>query len=153
MLRQRFNEALKEAVRARDKRAMSTIRLILAALKDRDIAERSRGNTDGIDEQQIYAMLSTMVKQRREAREAYEQGGRLELAEQEAEEIAIIESFLPKQLDDSEMEEAINRAIADVGATGIRDMGQTMAELKRRHSGQMDFSRASEKVKRRLAGA
>src|SRR5688572_12971678 len=114
MLRPRLNEALKDAMRSKNQRAVSTVRLILAALKDRDIAARTRGVTDGIDEDEIMAMLQTMIKQRREAIELYEQGGRLELAEQEREEIAIIEGFLPKQMSEEEIRGAIETVIKDI---------------------------------------
>ena len=107
MFRTRLNEALKEAMRAKNPRAVSTLRLILAATKDRDIAARGRGITDGIDEEEILSMLQTMIKQRREAIALYEQGGRLELAEQEREEIGIIETFLPKQFDDAEVRNVV----------------------------------------------
>lgn len=151
MLRTRLNEALKEAMRAKNQRAVSTLRLILAALKDRDIASRSRGATDGIDEDEILAMLQTMIKQRREAISLYEQGGRLELAEQEAEEIAVIESFMPKQLDDQEIRGAVQAIIDEIGACGLKDMGRTMAALRARYAGQMDFGKASGMVKEQLA--
>lgn len=143
MLRQRLNEALKEAMKSKHQRAVSTVRLILAALKDRDIAARTRGVTDGIDEGEILAMLQTMIKQRQEAIKLYEQGGRLELAEQEAEEITIIESFMPKQLSEDEIKGAVRSIIAELGATSVKDMGRTMAELRARYSGQMDFAKAS----------
>jgi uncharacterized protein len=150
MFRTRLNEALKEAMRAKNQRALSTVRLILAALKDRDIAARGRGVTDGIQEDEILSMLQTMIKQRRDAIALYEQGGRLELAEQEREEIAIIEGFLPKQLNEGEVREAVNAVIADIGASGIKDMGRTMAELRSRYAGRMDFGKASALVKEAL---
>lgn len=150
MLRARLNEALKEAMRAKNQRAVSTVRLILAALKDRDIAARSRGVTDGIDEGEILGMLQTMVKQRHESIGLYEQGGRCELAEQEREEIGIIEGFLPRQLSESETEDAVAAVVEELGATSVKDMGRTMTELRARYAGQMDFTRASGIVKRRL---
>jgi len=150
MFRTRLNEALKEAMRAKNQRALSTVRLILAALKDRDIAARGRGVTDGIQEDEILSMLQTMIKQRRDAIALYEQGGRLELAEQEREEIAIIEEFLPKQLDEGEVREAVNTVIADIGTSGIKDMGRIMAELRSRYAGRMDFGKASALVKEAL---
>ena len=153
MFRTRLNEALKEAMRAKNPRAVSTLRLILAALKDRDIAARGRGVTDGINEEEILSMLQTMIKQRREAIALYEQGGRLELAEQEREEIGIIETFLPKQFDDAEVRNVVAAVIADIGATGIKDMGRTMAELRSRYAGQMDFGKASGYVKEKLVQA
>ncbi|WP_207481342.1 GatB/YqeY domain-containing protein [Arenibaculum pallidiluteum] len=143
MLRTRLNEALKEAMRAKNQRAISTVRLILAALKDRDIAARTRGVTDGIGEDEILQMLQTMIKQRREAIALYEQGGRLELAEQEREEIVVIEGFMPRQLSEAEARAAIAAAIQETGAAGIKDMGKVMAELRARYAGQMDFGKAS----------
>ncbi|QQP87297.1 GatB/YqeY domain-containing protein [Skermanella sp. TT6] len=150
MFRSRLNEALKEAMRSKNQRAVSTLRLILAALKDRDIAARGRGVTDGIDEDEILSMLQTMIKQRREAIALYEQGGRLELAEQEREEIGVIETFLPKQFSEDEIRGAVDTVIKDIGATGIKDMGRTMAELRTRYAGQMDFGKASGFVKASL---
>ena len=152
MLRTRLNEALKEAMRAKEQRAIATLRLILAALKDRDIAARSRGVTDGIDDNELLSMLQTMVKQRRESIQLYEQGGRLELAQQEQEEIAIIEGFMPKQLDEAETEAAISALIAETGAAGIKDMGRVMAELRNRYAGRMDFARASNLLRAKLVG-
>ncbi len=151
MLRTRLNEALKEAMRAKNQRAVSTVRLILAALKDRDIAARGRGVTDGVDESEILGMLQTMIRQRQESIALYEQGGRCELAEQEREEIVVIESFLPKQLDDAETQAAVAQVIDELGATCVKDMGRTMAELRSRYAGQMDFAKASGLVKQRLA--
>ena len=153
MLRTRLNEALKEAMRAKNQRAVSTVRLILAALKDRDIAARPRGVTDGIGDDEIMAMLQTMIKQRREAIALYEQGGRLELAEQEREEIGIIETFLPKQFNDAEVRKVVADVIAEIGAASIKDMGRTMAELRSRYAGQMDFGKASGYVKEVLVQA
>lgn len=151
MLRPRLSEALKVAMKAREQRATSTIRLIMAALKDRDIAARSRGVTEGIDDTEILGMLQTMIKQRQEAIVLYEQGGRLELAEQEAEEIVIIERFMPKQFSELEIREAVGAVIAEIGATCVKDMGRTMAELRSRYAGQMDFSKASALVREILA--
>ena len=150
MLRQRLNEALKEAMRARRQRAVSTLRLILAALKDRDIAARAKGNTDGLDDDEIMSMLQTMIRQRRESITLYEQGGRLELAEAEAEEITVIQSFLPKQMDEAETRQAVADLIKEIGAGGLKDMGRTMAELRTRYAGRMDFAKASAIVKTSL---
>lgn len=152
MLRTRLNEALKEAMRAKNQRAIATLRLILAALKDRDIAARGRGVTDGIDDTEVLSMLQTMVKQRRESIQMYEQGGRLELAQQEQEEITVIEGFMPKQLDETETRAAIAALVEEMGATGIKDMGRVMAELRTRYAGQMDFAKASGYVRERLVG-
>ena len=150
MLRQQLNDKLKSAMLAKDARVVSTIRLILAALKDRDIAARSRNVMDGIGEDEILSMLQSMIKQRRESISLYEQGGRLELAQQEQDEIAIIETFLPKQMDEAEAIEAVRAVIAEIGAAGIKDMGKVMAVLKERFAGRMDFSKASALTKKEL---
>lgn len=150
MLRERLDTDLKNAMKAREKRALSTIRLILTAIKDRDIAARSKGNADGISDQDIYQVLQTMVRQRRDAIELYEQGDRLELAEQEAEEIKIIEGFQPQQLNDGEIGDAIGAVIEEIGAGGIKDMGRAMGLLRERYPGQMDFGKASAVVKKQL---
>jgi uncharacterized protein YqeY len=150
MLRQQFNEALKAAMLAKDSRTVSTVRLIVAALKDRDIAARSRGVTDGISDDEILQMLSQMVKQRRESITLYEQGARLDLAQQETEEIAIISRFMPKQMSDAEMTAAVKKVLAEIDAKGLKDMGRTMAVLKERFAGSMDFTKASGIVKAQL---
>jgi hypothetical protein len=150
MLRQAFTDRLKDAMRARDVRTVSTVRLILAALKERDVAARGEGNTAGLADPDIARMLEGMIKQRRESIVLYEQGNRPDLAQQENEEIAIIESFLPTQMADDEITAAAHSAIAKTGATGIRDMGKVMAALRQRHAGSMDFSRAGAIVKRLL---
>ena len=150
MLRTRLSEALKDAMRAKDERATSTLRLILAALKDRDIAARSKGNLDGVPDDEILVMLHSMIKQRHDSIEMYEKGGRSELARKEAEEITIIEGFLPKQMSEDETIAAIAEIIADVGAETLKDMGKVMAGLKEKHAGSMDFSMASAMVKERL---
>lgn len=151
-LRTQFNDSLKDAMRAKDTRAVSTIRMILAGLKDRDIAARPRGVTDGIDEAEILSMLQALVKQRNESAALYEQGGRPELAQQEREEITVIERFLPKQMTDEESAAAIDAIVTELGASSIKDMGKVMAELKARHAGQMDFAKAGGLVKARLSG-
>ena len=151
MLRTDLSAALKEAMKARRDIEVSTVRLILAALKDRDIAARGKGNLEGIAEDEIRQMLQNMIRQRRESIELYEKGGRCELAEQEREEIRIIEAFLPKQLGEAEIEAAAKALIAEIGAAGIKDMGRTMAQLKARFSGQMDTAKASLIVKRLLS--
>ncbi len=150
MLRERLREELKLATLARDQHKLSTLRLILAALKDRDIAARGNGHTDGVSDDEILQLLTKMVKQRRDSIRLYEQGGRIDLAGREAEEIAIIETFLPRQLDDDEIAAAIAEVIADVGAKGLKDMGPTMAALKQRYAGRMDFAKAGRLVKQRL---
>ena len=150
MLRPQLNDALKSAMLSKDSRVVSTVRLILAALKDRDIAARSRGVMDGISDDEILSMLQSMIKQRRESISLYEQGGRLELAQQEQDEIAIIERFLPRQLNEEEMNAAVSAVIAELGAGGIKDMGRVMAALKERHAGTMDFTKASATTKKLL---
>ncbi len=150
MLRERLNAELKTAMKEKNERKRATLRLILAALKDRDIAARSKGVTDGIDETEIMSMLQTMVKQRQESIEHYEHGGRLELAEQEREEIEIIRQFMPEQLDEAGVEKAVSAVIEELGASSIKDMGPTMAVLRERYAGQMDFAKASAIVKAQL---
>lgn len=150
MLRTDLNEALKTAMKTRDLRAVSTLRLILAGLKDRDIAARPKGIADGIGEEEIVEMLHKMVRQRRESIELYEKGGRLELAQQEQEEIGVIERFLPKQMSEAEMGEAVTAAIAETGAASIKDMGKIMGLLKQRFAGRMDFGKAGPLVKQKL---
>jgi uncharacterized protein YqeY len=152
MFREQLPEALKAALKDKDVRAVSTLRLIMAALKDRDIAARSKGNMDGIPEDEILQMLQTMVKQRRESISMYEKGGRLELAEQEGEEIAIIQRFLPEQLDEAATKAAVDKTIADIGAGGLKDMGAVMGALRENYASQMDFGKASAIVKARLSG-
>jgi len=149
MLRQQLNDMLKDAMRAKEERKVSTIRLINAALKDRDIQARSKGNTDGIADEEILGLMQSMVKQRRDSIEAYSKGGRPDLAQQEAEEISCIESFLPKQLSE-EQDAAVAEAVAKSGAESIKDMGKVMAYLKDTYAGRMDFSKAAGKVKAQL---
>ncbi len=150
MLRQRLTDALKDAQKRRAQAEVSTLRLILAALKDRDIAARTKGDANPIDDDGLLRLLQTMVKQRNEAIGLYEQGGRLELAERERDEIAVIETYLPRQLDAAEIEAAVRQVIEDTGASGLKNMGATMAELRRRHAGSMNFAKASDMVKREL---
>lgn len=147
MLRDKLSADLKDAMRAKDARRVSTLRLILAALKDRDIASRTRPDGGSISDDEILQMLQAMVRQRKESTAAYEQGGRMDLAQQEQEEIAIIEGYLPRQMSEDEMRVAAQKVIADIGAKGIKDMGKAMAELKTRHAGQMDFAKAAAIVK------
>jgi uncharacterized protein len=151
MLRQAFTDRLNRALKARDGRTLSTTRLILAGLKDRDIAARGQGNAEGISETEIQRMLQAMIKQRRESIGLYEQGNRQDLAQQEREEIVVIESFLPRQLDKSEIESAVVSVIAETGAAGIKDMGRVMAALRERYAGVIDFGQAGVIVKRLLS--
>ena len=145
-MRDQFNEALRQAMKAQDKRRVSTLRLILAAIKDRDIASRGQ-DKEGVNDSDILEILARMIKQRRESVTTYEEAGRLELAEQEQEEIDIIASFLPKQLDDPAIEAAVKEVLEEIGASGLKDMGRAMGALKERYAGQMDFSKASAIVK------
>ncbi len=138
-------------MKAKDSCKVSTLRLILAAVKDRDVAARTAGQADGIDDDQILELLAKMIRQRRESIRLYEEGGRIDLAEREAEEIKVIESFMPRQLDDDEIAQAVAEAIKEVEATGLKDMGRTMAALKERYAGRMDFAKASALVKKALA--
>lgn len=149
-LRERIQAATKEAMKARDGQRLSTLRLIGAAIKDREIAKRGEDAAGALTEDDLVALLSRMVKQRQESARAYEEGGRLELAEREQAEIGVIQEFLPRQLSDAETAAAIDGAIAALGATGIRDMGRVMAELRDRHAGQMDFGAVGPMVKARL---
>lgn len=150
-LRDSIKQGLVEATKSQDKRRMATLRLIQAALKDRDIAGRTEGRDAGVSDAEILDVLSKMVKQRRESAGIYEEAGRMELAQQEKEEIEIIESFLPKQLSDAETAAAVEAVIKETGAASIKDMGRVMGELKKRHAGQMDFARAGAIVKEKLA--
>ena len=147
MLRARLGEALKSAMKAKEARRVATLRLILAALKDRDIAARGEGNAEGIADEDILNMLVTMIRQRRDSIAFYKKGGRDDLVRQEQEETEVIQDFLPKQLDEQEMETASREMIAEVGAKGLKDMGRIMAGLKARYAGRMDFGKASGIVK------
>jgi hypothetical protein len=150
MLREAFTERLKAAMRAKDTRTLSTVRLVIAGLKERDVAARGTGNLSGIADPEILRMLQAMVKQRRESIALYRQGNRPELAQQEEEEIAIIENFLPRQMSDDEIAAAATAAIADTGAAGVKDMGRVMAALRERHAGTIDLARAGAAVKQLL---
>ena len=152
MLRTELNDALKASMKAKDERRTGTLRLILAALKDRDIASRTKGQGEMIGEDEILNMLQAMIRQRHDAIELYEKGGRADLVQKEKEEIAIIEGFLPKQLTADEMAAAIRSVITKLGATGIKDMGRCMAALKEKFAGQMDFAKASAILKSILTG-
>lgn len=149
-LRARVNTALKEAMKAKDATRLSTLRLINAAIKDRDIEARGEGKDEGVGDDVVLAILGKMVKQRQESAKIYEEGGRLELAEKELLEIKVIEDFLPRQLSNDEAATAINAAIAEVGAESIRDMGKVMGILKGKYTGQMDFGKTGPMVKDKL---
>jgi len=150
MLRTRFQDQLKQSLHAKDEIAVSTLRLIIAAMKDRDIAARGKGNWEGITDDEILAMLQSMIKQRHESIKMYEQGKREDLAAREASEIRVIETFLPTQLTAEEVAAAIDAAISAVGATGIKDMGKVIGAMKAKYTGQVDFSKVSALVKDRL---
>ncbi len=145
-MRDAINAALKEAMLQQDKRRMSTLRLICAAIKDRDIAARSTGK-DRVGEDEILEILTRMIRQRKESAKAYEEGNRLDLAQEERDEIAIIKSFLPQELDDAELRSVCAEAVKQTGAAGLRDIGKCMQALKDRYPGRMDFGKASHLVK------
>ena len=151
MLRTRLTDTLKTSMKARNERSVSTLRLILAAIKDQDIAARGKGDKEGLTDDQILSLLQSMIKQRRESIKLYEQGGRMELAQREAEEIGVIEDFLPEQMSDEEMATVITGIIGEVGATSLKDMGKAMGALKEQYAGRMDFAKASALVKERLS--
>jgi uncharacterized protein len=152
MLREQITEAMKDAMRAREPDTLSTVRMILAGIKDKDIAARPGGNATGIGDPEILSLLQAMVKQRRESVTLYRQGNRADLVAKEEGEIAVIERFLPKQMDAAETDAAITAAIAESGAASIKDMGKVMAALKGKYSGQMDFSAVGPAVKAKLGG-
>ncbi|MBE1282856.1 MAG: GatB/YqeY domain-containing protein [Rhodobacteraceae bacterium] len=150
-MRTRVNEALKQAMKDKAADRLSTLRLINAAIKDRDIAARgSDEERDGVGDAEVLAILGKMTKQRQESARAYEEGGRLDLAERELKEVAVIEEFLPKQLDEDEVQKAVLAAVTATGASSIRDMGKVMGELKSRYTGQMDFGKVGPMVKDQL---
>lgn len=152
-LRQKIETGLKQAMKDRDTARLSTLRLINAAIKDMEIAQRGVADEEAgsLGDDKIQAILAKMIKQRRESARAYEEGGRLELAEQELSEISVIEEFLPRQLDQAERDAAIKAAISETGAASIRDMGRVMAMLKERYSGQMDFATVGPLVRDQLS--
>lgn len=154
-MRERIQAAMKEAMKSGNKRRLSTLRLVTAAIKDRDIAARvdEKGRSTGrdrVEDSDILALLQKMIKQRRESVEIYTQGGRQELADQETAEIAIIEEFLPQQMGDDDIRTAAKAVVKELGAAGLKDMGRVMAALKQKYTGQMDFAKASALVKEAL---
>ena len=152
MLREKFTADLKTAMIAKDEMKVSTIRLIISAMKDKDIAARTAESREGISDAQILSLMQSMIKQRQESIKMYEQGKRQDLADKEAAEIKVIESYLPKQMSDAEVSAAVASAIAAAGASTIKDMGKVMNELKAKYSGQMDFAKVGGIVKEKLAG-
>lgn len=150
-LRDRINAALKQAMKDKAAARLSTLRLISAAIKDRDIAARGEGREEGVGDPEVLAILGKMVKQRQESARTYEEGGRLDLAERELAEVPVIEDFLPRQLTEAEVSAAIDAAISATGAGSIRDMGKVMGELKAKYTGQMDFGAVGPAVKDKLS--
>jgi len=151
MIRKRLMDAQKEAMKEREAKRLSTLRLVNAAIKDRDIAARSDENSEGVSDADIMGILAKMIKQRQDSSKVFEEAGRIELADGERAEIKVIEEFLPKQLGEAEVEAAIAAAVADVGASSIRDMGKIMGVLKSKYTGQMDFGKVGAAVKAALA--
>ncbi len=154
-MRERLNQAVKDAMKAGEKKRLSTLRLVNAAIKDRDIAARADESgeatgKDKVSDQDILALLQKMIKQRRESATTYRQGNREDLAVAEEEEVKIIEEFLPQQMTEDEMRAAVKTVMAETGCAGLKDMGRTMAVLKERYTGQMDFGKASAMVKEAL---
>ena len=149
-MHERFNEALKVAIKSQDKVRISTLRLINAAIKDRDIADRTDNGGAGVSEDVVLEILAKMIKQRQESLSAYEEAGRLDLADQERSEIVIIQEFMPRQLEDDEIVAAVDAALAEAGAETLKDMGKVMGLLKQKYTGQMDFGKAGARVKEKL---
>ena len=149
-MRAALNNALKSAMKDKEALAVSTLRLIQAAVKDRDIAARTKGYTDGISDDEILSLLQSMIKQRNESIKAFKKGGRMELVQQEAGEIAVIERFLPDQMSDGEIEKEVDAVIAEFDALTLKDMGKVMGALRERFPGSMDFSKASGFLKEKL---
>lgn len=146
-LRDQLNNAVKEAMKARDQKRLGTLRLVQAALKDRDIANRSEDSRDPISDDEILSLLAKLIKSREDSIALYEKGGRPELAQAERGEIAVIREFMPRQIDAGEAKAAIATVIAEVGAASMKDMGKVMAALKERFAGKMDFAKAGASVK------
>jgi uncharacterized protein YqeY len=150
MLREQFSEALKAAMKAQEPRRVATLRLIIAAIKDRDIAARSEDRAQGISDDEIMLVLAKMIKQRRESAKTYEDAGRLDLAEGEREEVEIIQDYLPKQMSEDEIRSACCEVTSELGASNLKDMGKCMGALKERYTGKMDFAKASPVLKQLL---
>ncbi len=150
--REKINAAMKEALKNKDMERLSTVRLIIAAMKDKDINSRTDGPNDGIDESTLLSMLQSMIKQRTESSKIFRDNARPELADKEDAEIMVIESFLPKQLSDDDVAKVVGDIIATTGAAGIKDMGKVMAELKANYAGQLDMGKAGAVTKAKLAG-
>jgi uncharacterized protein len=151
MLREKLNESLKQATKAKDSCAVATIRLILAALKDRDIAARTKGDGDVISDDEILSLLQTMIKQRRESSDLYTKGNRAELAERELKEIEIIQSFMPEQMSEDDIAATVASVIEELGVSGLKEMGNVMGVLRERYAGRMEFGTASAEAKKKLS--
>ena len=149
MLRDDINNAVKEAMKAKEERKLSTLRMVNSTIKNADIEARGQGNPP-LSDADLLGVLQKMIKQRQEAAELYDKGGRAELAAQEREEIAVITAYLPKQMPDDEVKAAISAAIAETGAAGMKDMSKVIGALKAKYTGQMDFAKASSLVKAAL---
>ena len=149
-MRAALNNAFKSAMKDKEALAVSTLRLIQAAVKDRDIAARTKGHTDGISDDEILGLLQSMIRQRNESIDAFKKGGRMELVEQEAGEIAVIERFLPRQMSDDEVEKEVDTVIIEFNASTLKDMGRVMGALKERFPGRMNFGKASGFLKEKL---
>jgi uncharacterized protein YqeY len=152
-LRERFSEQMKEAMRAKNARRLSTIRMMMAAVKDRDIAGRTEESREGVSDDDILTLLAKMIKQREESAASYDTGNRPELAAAEREEIEVIREFMPAQMSEAQARKAIQDVIDEIGAASIKDMGKVMGALKARYSGQMDFGKAGAAVKELLSAA
>jgi len=150
MLRQTITDSLKNAMKARDERMTSTLRMILAGMKERDIEARAKGNKDGIGDAEIMSLMRNMIKQRRDSVDMYVKGGRTDLADKENAEIAILQGLLPQQLDDAALAKVVKDLVAELGATSVKDMGKVMAALKERHAGSIDMGKAGAVVKQNL---
>ena len=151
-LRHELNDSMKEAMKSKDAKRLATVRLMLAALKDRDIAARTETSRDLLGDDEILGLMAKMIKQREESATAFDAGNRPELAANERDEIAVIRTFMPAQMDEAAMKDAVAKVIASTGAASIKDMGKVMAVLKERYAGQMDFSKASAATKDALSG-
>ncbi len=149
--REKINAAMKDALKNKEMERLATIRLIIAALKDKDINSRTDGRNDGIDESGVLSLLQSMIKQRKESASIFRENNRPELAEKEKGEIAVIESFLPQQLSDEDVAKVVTETIAATGASGIKDMGKVMAELKAKYAGQLDMGKAGAVIKQKLS--
>lgn len=149
--REKINAAMKDALKNKEMERLATIRLIIAALKDKDINSRTDGRNDGIDESGVLSLLQSMIKQRKESASIFRENNRPELAEKEEGEIVVIESFLPQQLSDEDVAKVVTETIAATGASGIKDMGKVMAELKAKYAGQLDMGKAGAVIKQKLS--